>query len=61
VQVDTINRSMVCGSSPALSSAARPAWVASVAVLSPGPANRRSRIPVRSRIHSSEVSTIVSK
>jgi hypothetical protein len=42
---------------PASASAARAAAVASVAVVSSGPAIWRWRMPVRSMIHSSEVST----
>ena len=46
------------GSSPAAAIALRAAAVPRVAVLSPGPAIRRSRMPVRWTIHSSLVSTI---
>jgi hypothetical protein len=43
---------------PAAASARRAASVASVAVVSPSPAMWRKRMPVRSTIHSSDVSTV---
>src|SRR5207249_4515609 len=49
--VARISRSTERGSIPALFRHARPAAAASEEVVSPGPANRRSRIPVRSTIH----------
>ena len=51
-------RSTSRGSAPAASSARRAASVPRVAVVSATPANRRSRMPVRVRIHSSEVSIV---
>jgi hypothetical protein len=51
-------RSMSFGSSPAASTARRAACVAKVAVDSPGPAMRRSLMPVRCVIHWSLVSTM---
>ena len=52
-------RSMSSGVSPASSSAARAARVPMVEVSSPSAAMRRSLMPVRSAIQSSEVSTIL--
>src|SRR5579872_1741437 len=61
VTVAQITRSISLGSNPRLARSVRTAWVDSVAVVSSGPAIRRSRIPVRCTIHSSEVSTIRSR
>ncbi len=52
---------MSFGWSPATAMARRPATAAMLAVVSPGPAMRRSQIPVRLTIHSSAVSTIFSR
>ena len=52
---------MASGVSPACLIAAAPASMARVAVVSPGPAIRRSRMPVRSTIHWSLVSTRCSR
>ena len=57
VTVATITRSIVAGSIPAISSARRHAGSERSDIASSGPTIRRSRMPVRSRIHSSEVST----
>jgi hypothetical protein len=54
-------RSTSLGSRPAASSARRAAAVPRTAVDSPGPAMRRSLMPVRCVIHSSFVSTIVDR
>ena len=59
--VATISRSMSSGASPARLIASAAAAVASVAVVSPRPATRRSRMPVRSTIHASFVSTRASR
>src|SRR5687768_12113157 len=53
--------SMSSGPSPAISRARREASNARSEEASPGPTMCRSEIPVRSRIHSSEVSTIFSR
>ncbi len=53
--------SISSGSSPATATARRPATAAMLAVVSWAAATRRSRIPVRETIHSSEVSTIRSR
>lgn len=58
VLVATTTRSIEAGSAPASSSAARPASIASPVV---EPPMRRSRIPVRSTIHASEVSSVASR
>ena len=58
VTVATTIRSMAEASTPACSRAAVAAGSARSESASLGAATRRSRIPVRSRIHSSEVSTI---
>ncbi len=50
---------MSAASTPALASASRAAGSAMSVSASSGAAKRRSRMPVRSTIHSSEVSTIV--
>ena len=57
VTVATISRSSDVASTPAIASARRAAGIARSEIASPSAAIRRSRIPVRSRIHSSEVST----
>ena len=54
-------RSTASGATSARSSALRQASIDIVAVVSPGPAMCRSRMPVRVTIHSSEVSTICSR
>ncbi len=54
-------RSMSSGSSPAVAMARSPATAAMLAVVSSGPAMRRSRMPVRETIHSSLVSTMRSR
>ena len=59
VTVATMIRSTCDASSPAGSSASRAAGRQRSESACPGSAIRRSRIPVRSRIHSSEVSIIV--
>ena len=56
VHVATTMRSSCSGEMPALASARRAAAVARSEVASPSAAKRRSRMPVRSRIHSSFVS-----
>ena len=61
VHVATTIRSIEPAGTPADSSARRAAAVPSDPVVSPGPANRRSLMPVRSWIHASEVSTKSSK
>ncbi len=58
VEVASTIRSIDCASTPAAVSAARAAASAMSAVVSPFAAMRRSRMPVRCVIHSSEVSTI---
>ena len=50
-------RSRSSGVRPAAARALRDAVIARVPAVSFGPTNRRSRMPVRVRIHSSEVST----
>ena len=57
VTVATISRSMSAGSTPACASAARAAGSAMSDSASSSRAMRRSRIPVRTTIHSSVVST----
>ena len=57
VVVATTIRSTCSGLMPALASAARPASSARSDVTVPSSAKRRDSMPVRSRIHSSEVST----
>src|SRR6187431_1140747 len=52
-------RSRSVASRPATARASREAWTLRVAVVSSSAAMRRSRMPVRLTIHSSEVSTIV--
>ena len=52
---------MSSGSIPAVRIARRPATAPIDAVVSWAAATRRSRIPVRVRIHSSDVSTIFSR
>jgi hypothetical protein len=59
--VPTTIKSRSFGSSLADSRAARPAWTARSDVACSSETKRRSRIPVRWTIHSSEVSTIFSK
>ena len=59
VTVATINRSTVAGSTPDHSSASRQAGRATSVIASSSAAIRRSRMPVRSMIHSFEVSTSV--
>jgi hypothetical protein len=62
VQVATMMRSMSASQLiPAASSALRAASAPSVAVVSSGPAMWRNLMPVRSVIHSSEVSTLRSQ
>ena len=61
VAVATISRSMASGVSPACLIAAAPASVARLAVVAPSTAMRRSRMPVRSTIHWSLVSTRCSR
>src|SRR5262245_56867906 len=61
VAVATIIRSISAGVRPARLIAAAAALVPRLAVVSSGPATRRSRIPVRSTIHSSLVSTRASR
>src|SRR5438270_7124866 len=56
-----MTRSTCQGETPARSRACREAVTASVVVLSPSDTMRRSRIPVRLVIHSSEVSTSFSR
>jgi hypothetical protein len=58
VEVASTTRSIDCASTPAAASAARAAASAMSDVVSPSAAMRRSRMPVRCMIHSSEVSTI---
>jgi len=60
VAVETIRMSTSIGSMPAFSMALRAARAPISAALMSGSAMRRSRMPVRVRIHSSEVSTISS-
>jgi len=57
VSVPTMMRSSSLGSTLALSSACRAAWRHRSLVACSGVAKRRSRIPVRWTIHSSDVST----
>ena len=57
VTVATITRSRSFGSTPAWASASRAAGSARSDIAWSSDANRRSLIPVRSVIHSSEVST----
>ena len=57
VMVATINKSISAGLSLASASAALAAAEAICEVDSSGPAMRRSRMPVRVKIHSSDVST----
>ena len=52
---------MSSGCSPAVAMARRPATDAMLAVVSSGPAMRRSQMPVRETIHSSFVSTMCSR
>src|SRR4029077_7991064 len=59
--VATITRSSDIGSTPATASASRAAWTLRVVVFSSSSAMRRSRIPVRDTIHSSEVSTSLAR
>ena len=59
VTVATISRSIEAGSAPAISSARRAAGRQMSVSASSSAAIRRSRMPVRSTIHSSFVSTIV--
>src|SRR5439155_5687539 len=61
VHVATISRSTALGSQSAEASARVAASTESVEVVSPGPAKRLVWMPVRSMIHSSEVSTSDSK
>src|SRR5882724_9112465 len=61
VTVPTMIMSRSVGPRPAASSADRAAAAAMSLVFSPSPAMRRSRIPVRSAIQASEVSTIRSR
>src|SRR5438552_3398310 len=61
VTVATMMRSSSSAPTPRLSRASRAAGRASALVGVPGGATWRSRIPVRVRIHSSEVSTIFSR
>ena len=58
VTVATMTRSRSAGSTPAWARAARAAGSAMSESASSSRATRRSRIPVRATIHSSEVSTI---
>ena len=60
VVVATTIMSICSGLTPALSSASRPAASARSDVTVPSSANRRDSMPVRSRIHSSDVSIWVS-
>ena len=55
--VPQITRSIADAGTPATPSASRAAAIPSVADESDGPANRRSAMPVRRRIHSSDVSS----
>ena len=60
----TVARTIRCtssGATPAASIACRPASMAKGDNVSSSPATRRSLIPLRVRIHSSEVSTIFSR
>ena len=57
VSVATMIRSMSAAVSPASARAARAEAAAICEVVSPAAAMRRSRIPVRLKIHSSDVST----
>jgi hypothetical protein len=61
VIVATMIRSMLFGSTPAISTARRAAGRQMSDSASSGAAIRRSRMPVRSRIHSSEVSTTLAR
>ena len=61
VRVATTTRSISEAAVPASSSALREAWTARSEVASWGPAILRSRIPLRARIHSSDVSTIFAR
>ena len=61
VSVASRIRSMSSGSRPATAIARSAATAPIEAVVSSGPATRRSRIPVRVTIHSSDVSTICSR
>ncbi len=61
VIVATMMSSTSVGSRPRRSRASRAARTARSLVAVPGSARRRSRIPVRVRIHSSDVSTIFSR
>jgi hypothetical protein len=61
VMVATMMRSMSSGATPASAIARRAASRARSEVASAGPAMRRSRMPVRVVIHSSEVSTMRSR
>src|SRR5918992_1354526 len=54
-----MTRSSSDGSRPATASASRAAWTLRVVAVSSSAAMRRSRMPVRVTIHSSEVSTMV--
>ena len=58
VIVATMTRSMSVGFRPARASALAAAWAPMSEGFSPAPAMRRSEIPERVLIHSSEVSTI---
>src|SRR5688500_13701604 len=59
--VAQIRRSTSSSAMPACLMAAVPASIARVDVVSPSPAIRRSRMPVRATIHSSLVSTLASR
>ena len=59
VVLATTMRSMVAASTPPLARACSAAWSAMSGTDSSSPARRRVTIPVRVRIHSSLVSTIV--
>jgi hypothetical protein len=61
VTVATMIRSISSGETPRRSRAMRAARAARSLVAVPGSTTWRSRIPVRVRIHSSEVSTIFSR
>src|SRR5664280_3341131 len=61
VAVASTSSSISSGSTPASAIARLPASTAIVATLSPSLTTWRSRMPVRETIHSSEVSTILSK
>src|SRR5581483_3083041 len=59
VDVATMTRPTSLGGTRDAVSASHPAWIAIVPVVSPSLTKRRSAIPVRLRIHSSDVSTNV--